>query len=249
MHKGRSSDILRGGVDDKPLLNPETSNPGGKPSNALYRSKPSWYYERVRADLLSLLPPQDSFSEALEVGCGTGETLGLLIRDGRVRRGSGVEPFRPAADHARTLLSEVFEEDVEEWSMRAASFIGGLDLVIAGDVLEHLRDPWSLLTRLRKLQAGGGLLLLSVPNVQHYSVSLPLLALGRWKYVEQGLLDRTHLRFFTLGGIKAMVHEAGYRIEVLRFNAGPLGRFVVASSAGLLRPLLAYQYLLRCRAV
>lgn len=213
-----------------------------------YRSKPESYYRHARTEVLAMLDRSESFPEALEIGCGTGETLGALLANGMVRRAVGVEPSREAAAIARARLSLVLETDVEEWAENPTG-VARVGLVIAADVLEHLRDPWTLLQRIRRLQATNGVLLLSVPNVQHYRVSFPLLFAGRWQYVNEGLLDRTHLRFFTRRGIEEMVAGAGYAVDRWDFRAGRRGVLAVRLTAGVLRPWLAYQYLLRCRAV
>src|SRR6266571_6532690 len=200
-----------------------------------YGSKPPSYFGHPRTEVLALLDGSESFPEALEIGCGSGETLALLLRSGKVGRAVGVEPVHQAAVAAQEQLSLVLEVDVEEWA-RHPTGVGRAGLVIAADVLEHLFDPWTLLKRIRQLQSIGGVLLLSIPNIQHYTVSFALLALGRWRYVDEGLLDRTHLRFFTRRGIHAMVVEAGYEVERWGFTAGPRGKLAVGLSGGMLRP-------------
>lgn len=209
--------------------------------------KSTSYYAHARSELLPLLRPTEVFEEGVEIGCADGETLGLLVAESRVRRGVGVERWPEAARRARERLSAVIEADIEEW-ITTPSGVSQPDLVIAADVLEHLSDPWGVLGGMRRLQRRGGVLLLSIPNVQHYSVSVPLLLAGRWRYAAEGLLDRTHLRFFTRHSIVELVEGAGYSIEQWAFTAGPRGRLLVGLSGGLLRPWFAFQYLLRCRA-
>ena len=87
----------------------------------------------------------------------------------------------------------------------------GVDCLIFGDVLEHMVDPWSVLARLSGWVRDGGQVLACIPNVQHYSVIVDLLR-GSWRYQEEGLLDRTHLRFFTLEGIQELFARAGLRV-------------------------------------
>ena len=86
-----------------------------------------------------------------------------------------------------------------------------VDCLVFGDVLEHLVDPWAALTRLSRLVREGGQVLACIPNVQHYSVIVNLLR-GKWDYQDEGLLDRTHLRFFTLSGIQDLFAKAGLRV-------------------------------------
>lgn len=206
------------------------------------------YYTHVRSQILDLLEPTLRFGEALEIGCASGATLHALLRTNRVGRAVGVEAFPAAAAAARERLTDVVEMDAEQWLAHPTLEVRP-ELVIVADVLEHLVDPWAALQRLRALQPAGGTLLLSMPNVQHWTVTVPLLVRGRWRYTESGLLDRTHLRFFTREGILALLRDASYAPERSSVSTGPTGRLAIRLSAGLLRPWFAYQYLFRCRAV
>jgi len=213
-----------------------------------YEDKPATYYGHVRLELLRLLDPSRRFAEALELGCGAGETLRFLLEHGLASRAVGVEMMPEAARQASQHVSEVFAEDADAWS-RLPRGVTAPDLIIVADVLEHLVDPWAVLGRLRALQPAGGVLLLSIPNTQHFSVSLPLLLGGRWRYVPEGILDRTHLRFFGREGVDELLRGAGYVPERWDHVSGPRGRLLVRWSLGLLRPWLARQYLVRCRAL
>lgn len=215
-------------------------------TQAAYDTKPEGYYGRARTELLGLLPLSARFEEALELGCGAGGTLRWLLDRGRAGRAVGVERHPAAARLAADGLSEVIEEDVEVWARRPRG-VTAPDLVIVADILEHLVDPWAVLRAVRALQPPGGLLLLSIPNIQHYRVSLPLLCRGWWRYVDEGILDRTHLRFFGREGVIGLLLGAGYVPESWDYNAGRRGRWAVGASLGLLRPWLASQYLVRCR--
>ena len=86
-----------------------------------------------------------------------------------------------------------------------------MDCLIFGDVLEHLVDPWAGLARSARLVRDGGQILACIPNIQHYSVIVNLLR-GRWDYQDEGLLDRTHLRFFTLASIRDLFVRAGLQV-------------------------------------
>ncbi len=135
--------------------------------------------------------------------------------------------------------------DVErmELELEPASF----DLVLCGDIVEHLRDPQAALARLRPLLKPGGRLVLSTPNVANWAIRLSLL-LGRFRYTERGILDRTHAHLFTRATLREAIERSGYRIEVLDHvvpvplvRAAPVVR--LAHAIGRLRPsLFAYQF-------
>jgi SAM-dependent methyltransferase len=98
---------------------------------------------------------------------------------------------------------------------------GPFDAIVYGDVLEHLSDPRAALVALDRTLAPGGIVIVSVPNVAHLWVRLSLLA-GRFDYADRGILDRTHLRFFTRRTLVAFLHSAGLTVAELRVTPVPL---------------------------
>jgi SAM-dependent methyltransferase len=146
------------------------------------------YYGELRSDVLSYLP--EVVEDVLEIGCGRGLT-GRLIRDRLGCRVTGVELNPVIALEAEQNLDRVIVGDVSEVEIE-----GSYDAVIALELMEHLVEPGPFLRSIRRLVKDGGRIVLSVPNVGHYSVVEDLLA-GRWDYLPIGLLCYTHLRFFT----------------------------------------------------
>jgi O-antigen biosynthesis protein len=154
----------------------------------------------------------------LELGAATGRVTAALKANGC--EVVAVERDKEAAEHLRKICS-VVEGDVEQMSLPRRLAGSKFDVVLAGDFLEHLQDPVQLLQEVRPLLAETGFLLASIPNVSHGSVRLALLH-GKFEYRETGILDRTHLRFFTLESIRQMFTEAGYRIEsIQRLTSDP----------------------------
>jgi 2-polyprenyl-3-methyl-5-hydroxy-6-metoxy-1,4-benzoquinol methylase len=95
---------------------------------------------------------------------------------------------------------------------------GPFDVIVYGDVLEHLIDPLRVLVELDRSLASGGHVIISVPNVAHLWIRL-LLLVGRFDYLDRGILDQTHLRFFTERSLRAMLADAG--LSISRFTATP----------------------------
>jgi 2-polyprenyl-3-methyl-5-hydroxy-6-metoxy-1,4-benzoquinol methylase len=192
-------------------------------------------------------------ARVLDVGCATGYLAGLLGRRGC--QVIGIEQDARSAAEAERNCSEVVVGDIESAAVRAR-LPRGFDFVLLGDVLEHLRDPWDTLAFTRELLAPGGVVVASIPNVAAWPVRLGLL-FGRFEYADFGLLDRTHLRFFTRATAHAMVREAGFRVERERFvhlerRPGPLRRalplptsLVDRTLARLLPGFFAQQFVLR----
>jgi 2-polyprenyl-3-methyl-5-hydroxy-6-metoxy-1,4-benzoquinol methylase len=147
----------------------------------------------------------------LEVGCGAGQTLEMLKLKNLCSETVGVELFSAAADEARRRVDDVYCLDVEK--DRLPSHLGKFDLILLLDVLEHLVDPWGTLNKLKsEYLADNGKIIISLPNAQHFSLVLPLL-FGRFNYVERGVLDKTHLRFFTRKSATDLLTSAGLKID------------------------------------
>lgn len=180
--------------------------------NTGYEAKATSYFDRARHDFVRRLPI-DTTASVLEIGCGTGATGALALANKRAGRYVGVELFPAAAEAARQVLSEVHVANVEQMSFpwQPAEF----DALILSEVLEHLSDPWTIVRRLAHHVRPGGLVLASSPNVSHWRV-LRELARGRFPLADQGVFDRTHLRWFTPSSFADMFEAAGFRIDRLR---------------------------------
>jgi len=174
----------------------------------------SGYYDNVNQTLLDLIPPD--VNRICEFGCGGG----ALARSIRQKSGSiihyvGVELMADALDRAGAVLDVAVQcnlDDVEAWDshpeLAAALPLAHFDLAIFGDVLEHLYDPKHALQEAVKRLRPGGRVLVCVPNVQHWSVFAHL-AMGSWPQADAGLFDRTHLRWFTLTDMAALLNDVG----------------------------------------
>jgi 2-polyprenyl-3-methyl-5-hydroxy-6-metoxy-1,4-benzoquinol methylase len=190
--------------------------------------------------LLALVPDD---SRVLDVGCSTGYLARPLVE-----RGStvvGIELDGAAAAVAREVCEEVLVGDAETLELPFAP--GSFDVVLCGDLIEHLRDPRRFLVRVRPLLRDRGRLVLTTPNVANWAMRLSLLA-GRWRYTERGILDRTHTHLFTRKTLVEALGGAGYSIDVLEFTApvpviGTAAVERAAHAVGRLRPsLFAYQF-------
>jgi 2-polyprenyl-3-methyl-5-hydroxy-6-metoxy-1,4-benzoquinol methylase len=100
-------------------------------------------------------------------------------------------------------------------------FGGPFDIAVYGDVLEHLKNPLAALANINQQLKSDGLVIVSVPNSAHAWVRFQMI-FGRFDYAERGILDKTHLRFFTLASFRALIREAGLEIEQLKATPAPL---------------------------
>lgn len=199
------------------------------------------YYTAERPELLAFLRPHASFGAALDIGCAAGMLGAGLLREGIVGACDGIELNAEAAQLAQSRLRKVWSGSIE--SLADEIPWQQYDLIILADVLEHLADPWAALRLLQARTAPGCKLMLSVPNVRHYKVSLPLLFKGEFRYEDAGIMDRTHLHFFTRGSLEDIVRECGWTIRALgshmkgRYRRGYM-------PTRLLEPFVAVQYML-----
>jgi 2-polyprenyl-3-methyl-5-hydroxy-6-metoxy-1,4-benzoquinol methylase len=168
------------------------------------------YDDRPRMDLLDLIP--GGCNHILEIGCGTGATGSVLKEKNPNLIYWGLEIDEQAARIAETRLDKVFATDIEKMAHDQRSFEDEFfDLIIAADVLEHLYDPWRVMHFLWGFIKKDGKILLSLPNTQNIHLIANLIQ-GNWTYEKCGLLDATHIRFFTWNEIAKLLLGTGYRI-------------------------------------
>lgn len=155
----------------------------------------------------------------LEVGCSVGHVTEHLVAAGNTVVGIEIDPDAAEASRRWTADTHVLDLDVTRASEHLA---GPFDVIVLGDVLEHLRDPSDTLRDLVTLLADDGRLVISLPHVGFIDVRLMLLE-GRWDYQDTGLLDRTHLRWFTRDTIRELLDDVGFRasrVERVRMGRG-----------------------------
>lgn len=207
-----------------------------------YKDKPLDYFSRARTDLLKALP---SFSErVLEIGCGSGATLAWMKSLGLAGHTTGIELAPQMAEVASKNVDEFIIGDAEAL-LDDVAFTAAYDLVLCLDVLEHFVDPWRMIEKISHRLKPGGVLVASIPNVRHFSVLLPLLFKGRWDYQEAGILDHTHLRFFTKASAAQLLHTHDLEVTAVIPNIQPGSKSDWAKklSLGLLADFCTVQYL------
>ena len=176
-----------------------------------YSRKPEAYFNYARREMLDFIPA--GVTSVLEIGCGSG-AFGALVKQSRGCRYTGVELVESEANVARTRLDCVVLANIERDALPFSS--GEFDCLVCNDVLEHLTDPWAALKKLVSLLQPGGHVVISIPNVRFSEVVKGLLFRDEWVYQSQGVLDRTHLRFFTKKTVVDLLESAGTEVIELR---------------------------------
>jgi len=166
------------------------------------------YPDLPNADLLERIPL--SARVVLDVGCGSA-ALGAAYRRLNPRaRLLGIDKDPAVAELAADRMDEVAEVDVEEDPL-PFDVPDGIDCIIYGDILEHLRDPWAVLRAHAEALAPDGVILICIPNLEHWSFAERLLR-GTWDYEPSGLLDDTHLRWFSLESMRKGLLNMGFAL-------------------------------------
>ncbi|MBX9400132.1 class I SAM-dependent methyltransferase [Lysobacter sp. BMK333-48F3] len=157
----------------------------------------------------------------LDIGCASGATSAYLKHLIPGLQAWGVEPEAEAAALAAGQLDRVFAKRLDEIDLAAEGLAyGSVDAVLLADVLEHMYDPWRALVQIKPFLAPDAEVVISIPNVRNLGL-LSDLADGRFDYQKWGLLDITHIRFFTLDGTVRMLQETGYGVRHVQANVDP----------------------------
>jgi SAM-dependent methyltransferase len=206
----------------------------------LLRLEDKTCYVAERREIWHLIP--EAAQRILDVGCAHGY-LGRAIKAARPCEIVGVELNEKSAQEAALHLDKVHCENVETFKLPYPQ--GYFDCIIMADLLEHLVNPWKVLTEYSAYLAEDGVLIASLPNVRHYRV-VGQLILGRWDYKESGILDSTHLRFFTLKSILDLLDLAGLEPLTIEriYRARPIAKLLNWLCFNRLEAFLAQQYVL-----
>lgn len=207
---------MRAGTDMTQNPAQATRLPGAALS-LTYSGKSGSYFAGARRTFLAQLPPNKQ-ARLLELGCGEAQTAATALAEGKCGWACGIELCPGPAAVARTRLDQVIEGDIENLSLDLEP--ASIDVLLMSEVLEHLRDPAAVLRKLLPFLKSGALVLAGSPNVCHYSVLLMLLR-GRWDYEREGIMDATHVRWFTPKTYRELFEGAGYTVDHVR-PASPL---------------------------
>lgn len=183
-------------------------------------------------------------SKVLDIGCGRG-ALGEYLKKTISATVCGLEITSENCNTAAKVLDRAVLGDIETMSLTDLG--EGYDYIVFSDSLEHLLNPGPVLQKIGTLLNDDGSLLISMPNVRNFRVLVPLLFRDEWEYVEEGLLDKTHLRFFTFRSITRLLRDCGYEVEKYFYDL-PLSSKVGKLNAltlGIFRKILTSHYFIK----
>lgn len=205
---------------------------------------PAKYHEHAREDVMRLIKAQGG--TLLDVGGGVGNTARLCRDRGLCDRAGVIDLVAPPQPPEGLDFAAAGDLSDPEFLDEVTAREGPFQTILCLDVLEHLVDPWGLVARLHQSLAPGGSIVASIPNVRFCGVSVPLALRGQWRLQSEGILDRTHLRFFVRETAIELMTHSGLQIDAIEANVSAPGIWRIAKwLGGPLQGLVDYQYLLR----
>jgi len=187
------------------------------------------YHKFYRQEMRQFLP--EDYSRVLEIGCGEGNFRSNLKNNHEYW---GIEPNSAVSKIAKEKLDKVLCGKYEDVSDQLPE--NYFDLIICNDVIEHMEHHDRFLLALQKKITPSGSLVLSIPNVRYIPNLMELIFIKDWRYREAGILDVTHLRFFTYKSLKRVLRETGWHINriqgVNRYGSHRIGHKLVLSYLG-----------------
>jgi 2-polyprenyl-3-methyl-5-hydroxy-6-metoxy-1,4-benzoquinol methylase len=186
---------------------------GSSPLNSnlfIIDKKPDRYYYD-RKEMIEFVP--SNVKKVLDVGCGEGQ-FGQLLKSRYDVEVWGVEIFEDVAEKARARIDKVLVGDIEaeEFALPPNYF----DCIVFNDTLEHLRYPWIVLRRIHANLKENGYVVASIPNVRFYENMKNVVIRKNWEYTDAGVMDKTHLRYFTIKSIRNLFERCEFQVILIK---------------------------------
>ncbi len=185
-----------------------------------YLEKEQRYFSIPRKDLLPFIP--GNLERALDVGCGDGNFAELITNMKGCKEVWGIEPYFKTTEGMSLKLKKIFHNSIEDSLNELPD--GHFDCIFFNDVLEHLVEPGKVLEDIKGKLRKDGMIIASIPNIMHFETIYKILKNLDWKYENAGIMDKTHLRFFTKKSIIRMFENSGYRVDLIQGINPEFGR-------------------------
>lgn len=174
------------------------------------------YYRHIRREIVSIVPT--NCLKILDVGCGAGMLGKALKEQNSQRLVVGIEMNEEAFYYAQINIDQAYQAELETFDPPFSQ--GEFDCIIFADILEHLKNPWEITRRYATFLNPGGLMIVSIPNIRYLPILRQVAELGSWQYQDEGILDRTHLRFFTKNSFIELLDQANIACNSVFYLGG-----------------------------
>ena len=211
-----------------------------------YDKKGADYYSNIRLDLINLIDKKSQNLKVLEIGAAYGETLFYLKQNGIASEVVGVDIFEDAKNKQNYKpLDQFIFGDIEKIDL--PEYFQHFDLILLADVLEHLFEPKSVLETLKKYLKEDGKIIISMPNIRHYSALYKIVFKGDFKYEESGIFDYTHVRFYCRKNIQDLLETAGYKVlkqesSIINYQGKSIAKLINLITFGIFEEFFSAQY-------
>lgn len=211
-----------------------------------YDKKSTDYFSFIRLDLINLIDKNSKNLKVLEIGAAYGETLYYLKQNEIASEVVGVDLFEDVKNKQNYKnLDKFIFGNIEEIELN--EYENYFDLILLPDVLEHLIEPKKVLDKLKKHLTQEGKIILSMPNIRHYSALNKIFIKGDFKYEESGLFDYTHMRFYCRKNIQELLEASGYTIlkeesSIKNYKGKSITKIINSLTFGLLEEFFSVQY-------
>lgn len=211
-----------------------------------YEEKDKGYYSNVRLDLIGLLNCNEKGLKVLEIGAAYGETLFYLKEKGIASECVGVDLFEDVNNKQnyksidRFIFGNIEQIDLEE-------YFDYFDLILLPDVLEHLLEPKPVLNKIKKYLKNDGKIIVSMPNIRHYSALVKIFINGDFRYEESGIFDYTHMRFYCRKNINELLEASGFKVikqqsSIKNFSGKSFTKILNMITFSFFEEFFSYQY-------
>ena len=189
----------------------------------MYETKANNYFKNIRKELLNLIPQQNRNGSILEIGAGSGATMIYAKQNGYAKKIYGIELCK---------VDDSFQENSEFESFLIGNIenmnLGydekSFDVILCGDVLEHLINPYEIVKKIKFFLKDDGVLIASLPNIRQIQMMIQIYLKGDFRYEEAGILDKTHLRFFCKKNMIELFENKGLQVEQIVSNSNLIGK-------------------------
>jgi 2-polyprenyl-3-methyl-5-hydroxy-6-metoxy-1,4-benzoquinol methylase len=211
-----------------------------------YDQKAHDYFSNIRLDLIRLIDPKSKDLKVLEVGAAYGETLNYLKQNGIAKQAVGIDIFedKTNSNNYKKIDRFIFG-NIEE--IEFPEYENYFDLILLPDVLEHLIEPKKVLDKLKKYLSQNGTIIVSMPNIRHYSAINKIFFKGNFKYEESGLFDYTHMRFYCRKNIQELLESSGFKVlkeesSIKNYKGKSITKIINSLTFGLMEEFFSLQY-------
>lgn len=216
-----------------------------------YENKQEGYYGNVRHDLIKFLKPNRKGLKVLEIGAAYGETLAFLKTSEIATEVIGIELFKDQNKSSKYKdLDKFIFGDIQELDLM--EFENYFDVILLADVLEHIIEPLPVLEKARKLLKKEGEIIISIPNIRHYSSFIKIFINGNFEYQDSGIFDYTHMRFYCKKDIEKLVQKANFKTlqsegSIKNYQGKSIAKFFNSLTFGLFEEFLSIQYFFKIK--